>query len=139
MSAPTRTSSARSSSPATWTSDPVVGYLLDTSTISEQRKGNRADPNVRRWFARHIDDDVWLSVLVIGEVRRGVERRRRRDPATAEVLDRWLVALTDDYADRILPVTTRIAERWGRLSVPDPLRSWTGCWRQPPSSTTWCS
>lgn len=57
----------------------------------------------------------------IGEVRNGIERLNRRDPAAAENLDRWLSKIENDMAGRILPVTTPIADRWGRLNAPDPL------------------
>jgi toxin FitB len=101
-------------------------FLLDTNIISELRKGSRADDRVRAWFA-HLDDaDLFLSVLVAGELRQGVERVRLRDPAQAEHLDRWLRRLIDDYAERLLPVDGRVAELWGRLNVPDPISTVDG-------------
>lgn len=60
-------------------------------------------------------------MLVVGEPTQGVERVRRRDPASAKHLDRWLRALASNYTERILPVDERIAQLWGRLNVPDPL------------------
>lgn len=96
-------------------------FLLDTNVVSELRKGPRADPGVVRWFGTIDAKDLFLSVLVVGELTRGVERVRRRDPASAEHLDRWLRALASNYAERILPVDDRIAQLWGRLNVPDPL------------------
>lgn len=98
-----------------------MSYLLDTNVVSELRKGPRADKNVRAWF-RHVDDDsLFLSVLVVGELRRGVESIRRRDRAAATSLDRWLETLVAAYMDRILAVTTEIAAVWGSFNVPDPL------------------
>jgi predicted nucleic acid-binding protein len=64
---------------------------------------------------------LFLSVLVVGEIRQGVERLARRDPAQAEVFEHWLKQLVAVYADRIVPVTTEVAEVWGRLNVPDPV------------------
>lgn len=96
-------------------------YLLDTNVVSELRKGERADRNVSSWFADLADGDVFLSVLTIGEIRRGVESVRRRDPDSAASLDRWLAHLSEGHADRILPVDRAIAEEWGRMNVPDPL------------------
>lgn len=96
-------------------------FLVDTNVISELRKGERADTAVRTWFARVDDDDVFLSVLVVGEIRKGIERVRRRDPAQAPPLEAWLRRITAGYADRILPVTVDIAEAYGRFNVPDPL------------------
>lgn len=95
--------------------------LIDTNVIAELRKGARANPNVRAWFAALDPEAVVLSALTIGEIRRGLESLRRRDPVSARALDRWLRRLVADYEDSILPVTLEIAEEWGRLSVPDPL------------------
>jgi toxin FitB len=67
------------------------------------------------------DAELYVSVLVIGEVRQGIERLRRRDPARVEVFEAWLSALLHDSGDRIVSVTAEVAEEWGRLNVPDPL------------------
>lgn len=98
-----------------------MNYLVDTNVLSEVRKGDRADHAVRAWFAQTEEHGLFLSVLVVGEIRKGVERMRRRDPAQALALDAWLRRITRQYADRILPVTTDVAETWGKLNVPDPL------------------
>ncbi len=98
-----------------------MSYLLDTNIISELRKGERANSNVAAWFAGIADEEVFLSVLTIGEIRRGIESVRRRDPDSAAALDRWLALLTEAYADRILSVDRAVAEEWGRMNVPDPL------------------
>jgi predicted nucleic acid-binding protein len=76
---------------------------------------------VIEWFSEVPEEELFLSVLVVGELRQGIERLRRRDLDTAERLDRWMVTLLEDYADRILPLDLRIAELWGRLNSPDPL------------------
>lgn len=60
-------------------------------------------------------------MLVVGEIRQGIERLRRRDPEQAEIFDAWLGRLMRDYADRIVPVTAEVAGEWGRMNVPDPL------------------
>jgi len=98
-----------------------LSYLLDTNVISELRKGERADVNVRAWFNELADEEIFLSVLTIGEVRRGVENVRRRDPKAAAALDSWLARLGEAHRERILPVDRAIAEEWGRMNVPDPL------------------
>ena len=79
------------------------------------------DRNVVAWFESLDADDLYLSVLVVGEIRRGIERIRRRDPKSAQALDRWLSALSAGFEDRILPVDRSVAEEWGRTNVPDPL------------------
>jgi toxin FitB len=99
----------------------VTGFLLDTNVISELRKGVRADVGVQRWFVDHAAAELWLSVLVVGELRRGVELVQRRDEASGEVLSFWLDSVIADYGDRIIPVTIAVAERWATLSVPNPV------------------
>lgn len=98
-----------------------MSYLLDTNVISELRKGERADTNVKKWFGGLEAGEIYLSVLTIGEIRRGVESIRRRDPDSAAALDSWLARLDETHGDRILPVDRAIAEEWGRMNVPDPL------------------
>lgn len=107
-----------------------MSYLLDTNVISELRKGERAKPSVFDWFDGVADQEIHLSVLTIGEIRRGVESVRRRDPASAAALDSWLSRLTEAHRDRILQVDRAIAEEWGRMNVPDPLPVVDGLWPQ---------
>jgi toxin FitB len=98
----------------------MKGYLLDTNVVSELRKGQRANPNVLAWFQTVDEDELYLSVLVLGEIRSGIERIRSSDSAQSRVLDRWLKGLEAAYVDRVLPVTTAVADKWGRLSAIDP-------------------
>ena len=98
-----------------------MSYLLDTNVISELRKGERRDANVARWYESLAEDEVFLSVLTIGELRRGVALIRRRDSTSADRLDAWLAGVASGHADRILPVDAVVAERWGRLNVPGTL------------------
>ena len=95
--------------------------LVDTNVVSELRKGPRCDPRVARWFDTVAAEDMFLSVVTIGEIRLGIERIRRRDPRAARVLEEWLAQLLVDHADRILPVDAAVAEDWGRMNVPDPV------------------
>ena len=94
-----------------------MSLLLDTNVVSELRKGARADARVRAWFAAQPEADIHLSVLVIGELRHGVERVRGRDARRAQALERWLQRLTRLHADRILPVDARVADEWGRFAA----------------------
>lgn len=98
-----------------------MSFLVDTNVISELRKGARANAKVQGWFRSVDDAELYLSVLVIGELRHGVERLRRRDPPAAANLDRWLHELIERHTDRMLPVDAAVADRWGRLNVPDPI------------------
>ena len=97
-----------------------MAFLLDTNVISEARKPT-PDSKVRAWLASVREDDLYLSVLVVGEIRQGIERLRRRDPAQAAPYETWLSALIHGFADRLVPVTVDVCEEWGRLNIPDPL------------------
>ncbi len=99
----------------------MSGFLLDTNVVSEMRKGTRADLYLRRWFSDHTDAELWLSVLVVGELRRGIELIRRRDESAATALQAWLESMLRDFSDRVLPVTIAISQRWALISVPDPV------------------
>jgi predicted nucleic acid-binding protein len=94
-------------------------YLIDTNIISEVRKGRRCDPQVAAWHRRVRDDDLFLSVLVIGEIRQGIERLRPRNPRRAHALEQWLEELLQLFGDRVLPVDERVAQNWGRLNARD--------------------
>lgn len=96
-------------------------FLLDTNVVSEARRGDRADSGVAAWFATTPGKDLYLSVVVLGEIRKGIESKRRRDAAAADALDRWYLAVVNGYHGRILPIDAAIADCWGRLNVPDPL------------------
>lgn len=95
-----------------------MNFLLDTNVVSEMRKGKRMKPSVASWLATLDDEELFLSVLVVGELRQGIEQLRVRDPVSATQLERWLRGLKDAYADRILPVDLAVAEKWGELNIP---------------------
>lgn len=96
-------------------------FLLDTNVISELRKGDKCDARVAAWYAGIPEADLFTSVIVAGELRKGVERLRRRDPRQAEALDRWLQEIERSYAHRVLPIDARVADVWGRISAIRPL------------------
>ena len=98
-----------------------MNYLLDTNVVSEIRKGPRCDANVTRWYERIGGESLFLSVLVVGELRKGIERIRVRDDTQAKALERWLIALGDQFRARILPVDLSVADEWGRMNVIRPL------------------
>ncbi len=95
-------------------------YLLDTCVLSELRKP-KCNQGVAGWMSVIQPDEAYLSVLTMGEVRRGIELRRAKDSKAAAVLERWLVGLEANYGERILPITAVIADRWGRLALHQPL------------------
>ena len=96
-------------------------FLLDTNVISEIRKGDRANPNVARWIARTPVTEIGTSVLVLAEIRRGIELKRRRDPEQAQSLDRWFSQMRAGLADRVLSVDEPITEARAVLGIPNPL------------------
>ena len=98
-----------------------MSWLVDTNVLSELRKGERAAAGIKSWFDAAVEDELFTSVLVVGELRRGIESIRRRDEAAAAVLESWLNRLVESFADRVLAVDTAVADRWGRLNVPDPV------------------
>ncbi len=98
-------------------------YLIDTTVVSEARKKSRADPGVIDFFARVAgsNDRLYLSVITIGELRRGIELiRRRGDTPQAIMLENWLTDLLEHFADRVLGINEDVAQVWGRLRVPHP-------------------
>ncbi len=93
---------------------------MDTNVISEARKP-RGDDRVKRWISSVPVEDLFLSVLTLGEVRRGIGLLEGRDPVQAEVYEAWLATVLRDYADRIIPVDAETAEEWGSMNVPSPV------------------
>jgi hypothetical protein len=94
----------------------VAGYLLDTNFISETRK-LRADAGVVAFLAASDAGGLFLSVLTLGELRKGVEAKRRSDSATADRLGAWVDGIETTFADRVLPVDGAAARLWGELSA----------------------
>jgi toxin FitB len=94
-----------------------VKYLIDTNIISEVRKGERCDQHVAAWFASIDDADIYLSVLVLGEIRKGIERARRTNPAQARALEKWLSTVRQSYGERVLPIDRIVADEWGSMSA----------------------
>ena len=94
-----------------------MSYLLDSNVVSELRKQERADTQVRRWFARVEEAELFLSVLTLGEIRRGIELIHRRDRTRALALNRWFHALVTGYEARILAVDQEVADVWGRMNA----------------------
>jgi toxin FitB len=91
-------------------------YLIDTVVLSELRKRER-HAGVVQWLRSKAVDALFLSAITIGEIERGVLRQRAKNAVFAEALGAWLDRTVETYADRILPVDTLVARRWGRLSA----------------------
>jgi toxin FitB len=99
----------------------MKGCLLDTNVLSELRKEKRWDAGVRRWFEETAEEQLFISVLVLGEIRQGIERIRMRDPAQAQALEKWLLRIGTEFHDRLLPVDDKVADQWGRLGLQRPV------------------
>lgn len=95
-----------------------MSYLVDTNVISELRKRERGHAGVVRWAASVEPLELYTSVLVIGEIRRGIELKRRADAAQADALRLWFDKLRAGLGARILPIDESVAETWGRLGIP---------------------
>ena len=94
-----------------------MSYLIDTNEVSELRKRDRANAHLRRWFGTVESHELFLSVVTVGELRRGVEVIGRRDLAAAAAIGRWLRTLVEGFGDRVLPIDRQVAEEWGRLTA----------------------
>lgn len=94
------------------------GFLLDTNVLSEIRKGPvRADAAVWKWWLGMQDQEMFLSVMTLGEIRNGIDRLALRDKPQSLILDRWLAGLKNNFNERVLKITGDVAEGWGRLQT----------------------
>ena len=98
-----------------------LSYLVDTNVVSELRKKKRCNPGVASWISGVAAEELFLSVLTVGEIRKGIELIRRRDPQTAGLLETWLAELNTTFSGRVLDLDMEMAEAWGRMNVPDRL------------------
>src|SRR5262249_5530115 len=90
----------------------VLMFLLDTNVISETRKP-RANDGLMRWISDVGALDLHLSVLSIGEIRKGIERLRQPDSLAAADIEEWLDHVKHACGDRVLPIDRSIAHEWG--------------------------
>ncbi len=91
-------------------------YLVDTDVLSVLRKRDRF-PRVVEWLANQRTTDLYISVVTVGEIERGIARQRQSDPEFALRLGEWLDSLIEMYGDHILGVNLAVARRWGQLSA----------------------
>lgn len=96
-------------------------YLLDTNVLSEIRKGRRAAQSVRGWFDNIHPADLFVSVVSLGEIRKGIELVRPRDPDKATALEAWLHDLEGTFSEHLFPITPEIADRWGVIAAARPI------------------
>ncbi|MGO9460303.1 MAG: type II toxin-antitoxin system VapC family toxin [Rhodomicrobium sp.] len=94
----------------------MAGFLIDTCVLSETRK-RRPDTGVVQFLANADAVQLYLSVLTIGEMRKGIAKKRLTDPDAAGQIGAWAARIETDFADRILPVDVAAARLWGDLSA----------------------
>jgi predicted nucleic acid-binding protein len=92
-------------------------YLVDTNVLSEARRGR---PEARDWLRSVDPDQVFLGVVTLGEIMKGISQKTRSDAAAAISLHRWLEQLRVDHARRILPISDEVALEWGRMAAVRP-------------------
>jgi len=93
-----------------------TGYLLDTNVVSETRR-TRADPGVLAFLAAANEAELFVSVLTLGELRKGVAAKRRADPDSANQLAAWVDGIETIFADRVIPIDAAAARFWGEQSA----------------------
>jgi len=98
-----------------------VSFLIDTNIISEVRKGKRCNARVSAWYASIADQDLFLSTLVLGEIRKGIELARPRDPDKAVALENWLRQVEAGFDGRVLGIDNAVSDQWGRMSAIRPI------------------
>lgn len=98
-----------------------MSYLIDTNIISEVRKGERCDTHVSAWYASIADEELFLSTLVLGEIRKGIELARPRDASKATALERWLREVETAFDGRVLGIENAVSDQWGRMSAIRPV------------------
>ena len=90
-------------------------YLLDTNVVSELRRRDKCDENVASWYDSISDEELFLSVLTLGEIRKGIALVQERDPLQAEALEHWLTYVKQSYEGRILSIDADISDAWGQM------------------------
>jgi predicted nucleic acid-binding protein len=98
-----------------------LSFLIDTNIISEIRKGVRSNARVAGWYSTVDDAELFLSTLVLGEIRKGIELARPRDAGKAAALENWLRQVELAFGDRVLGVDNAVADSWGRMSAIRPI------------------
>ncbi|MCY3817033.1 MAG: type II toxin-antitoxin system VapC family toxin [Gammaproteobacteria bacterium] len=91
-------------------------FLIDTDVLSALRRRER-HPQIARWMSRQRAGDLYLSVVSIGEIERGIIRQERSNPDFARTLALWLDSVIKLYGEQILGVNLATARRWGQLSA----------------------
>ena len=92
-------------------------YLIDTNVLSEARRG---DGPARRWLRTAAPEEIFLSVVTLGEIMKGITRKAISDPGAAQSLRAWLERLRQSHSKHILIIDEQVALEWGRLAAKRP-------------------
>jgi predicted nucleic acid-binding protein len=103
-----------------------VNVLVDTNVLSELKRGRNAAANVVAWFAALPAHQTYTSVMVLGEIRRGIELIARRDKPQAESLERWYAGMRQRLGSRVIAVDEAVMTVWSKITVPDMLPAYDG-------------
>lgn len=103
-----------------------MNVLVDTNVISELKRGRNADTSVADWFTAIPPERVFTSVVVLGEIRRGIELLARRDKRQADMIERWYATMRLRLGSRVLAVDEPVMTVWSRISVPEMLPAYDG-------------
>lgn len=94
-----------------------MAFLIDTNVLSELRKVSQCDAKVRAWALSNSHAQHWISVLSLGEIRKGIELLRKKSAAQCPAFEQWLITIEASYSGCILPITEPISDQWGRLQA----------------------
>jgi hypothetical protein len=103
-----------------------MNILVDTNVISELKRGRKASPHVAAWFMALSPENVFTSVIVLGEIRRGIELIARRDKPQGETLEQWYALVRQWLGRRVLAVDEPSMATWAQISVPNMLPAYDG-------------
>jgi len=103
-----------------------MNVLVDTNVISELKRGRKAALPVVTWFESLLPENVFTSMIVLGEIRRGIELIARRDKLRSEALEQWYAMMRERLGSRVLAVDEPVMTIWARLSVPKVLPVYDG-------------
>lgn len=103
-----------------------MNVLVDTNVISELKRRKDPAAKVVAWFAAMPSEQIYTSVIVLGEIRRGIELIARRDKPQASSLERWYASMREQLADHVFDVDEAVMTVWSKISVPDPLPAYDG-------------
>jgi predicted nucleic acid-binding protein len=93
-----------------------LSYLLDTNVLSEIQKGEQCNEAVKAWWDATDVMEIYISVVVPGEIQRGIEKMFKKNPIRARLFESWLDSVIEEFQGRILSVDMATARMWGKMT-----------------------